>query len=429
MARRTWGEGSVFYDNTHKYWVWKGSYRTPSGEKKTKSFTAKRQKDLKSKVDAFLLQVANGEYVSSSVTVSAWVAQWLEVIVLPSVKRSTYGIYKQKLQYVVDVFGERKLPTLTALELQAFFNALVLTGGKKGTGLSPTTVNTCRRYFRTCCTDAIKNGLLKTNPVEGTKPQKKIKKYIVVMDEAEVLRFLAVAKEGEYIYQGIGNRNLLNYNKGTEYTIRCYFNLINLGLATGMRISELRGLAWSNVNFAKRCINVREQYVQTADDDIFDEPKTEKSKRKIVVGSGVINELKAFKKYQKDFADFFGDQFNNQYNLVFTNTVGKPISLTNFRKRYWLKMLAVAGIQEGFTFHCMRHTHATILLKNNVTVLVVSERLGHSSVTVTMNIYAHVLKSMEQTAPNVWEQILNPSISSKDNESELEAKGQQQLPL
>jgi len=244
-----------------------------------------------------------------------------------------------------------------------------------------------------------------------------------------VLRFLAVAKEGKYIYHGITNRSLFNYNKGTEYAIRCYYNLINLALATGMRISELRGLSWNNVNFSKRYINVKEQYVQTADDDIFDEPKTDKSKRKIVVGVGVMEELKSFKKYQKEFADFFGDQFNNQYNLVFTNTVGKPISLTNFRKRYWLKMLAVAGIQEGFTFHCMRHTHATILLKNNVNVLVVSERLGHSSVTVTMNIYAHVLKSMEQTAPTVWEQILNPSISSVTNEAELEAKGQQQLPL
>ena len=77
-------------------------------------------------------------------------------------------------------------------------------------------------------------------------------------------------------------------------------------------------------------------------------------------------------------------------------------------------MLAAANIKDGFTFHCMRHTHATILLKNNVNVLVVSERLGHSSVTVTMNIYAHVLKSMEQTAPNTWEKLMN-SLSQTPN--------------
>ena len=69
-------------------------------------------------------------------------------------------------------------------------------------------------------------------------------------------------------------------------------------------------------------------------------------------------------------------------------------------------MLAAAGISEGFTIHSMRHTHASILLKHKVNVLVVSERLGHSSVTVTLNIYAHVLKSMETTASTAWDNII-----------------------
>ena len=429
MAKRTNGEGSIFYDSTNRCYVWRGSYVTPSGEKKKKSFRALKQVDLKKKVDTFLLQVANGEYLADSITVGVWVEKWLDIIVRPSVKRTTHGLYTQKLQYVVEAFGERKLPTITALDLQAFFNGLVLYGGQEQQGLSPTTVNTCRRYLRACLNDAIKNGFLKTNPVEGTRPQKKVKKEIVVMDESDVLRFLSIAKEGNYIYHGISNANLLNYNKGTEYMIQCYYNLVNLALATGMRISELRGLSWNNVVFSKRYIDIKDQLVQTDDNDIFDEPKTEKSKRRIAIGIGVIEELKQFKKYQQEFAEFFGHQFQNKFNLVFTNTVGKPINLTNFRQRYYKKMLAVAGISEGFTIHSMRHTHASILLKNNISPLVVSERLGHSSVAFTMNVYAHVLKNMEQTAPNAWEAILNPKMSSNANELELEAKGQQQLPL
>lgn len=428
MAKRTNGEGSIFYDRTNKCYVWRGTYITLNGEKKQKSFRALKQVELKKKVDTFLLQVANGEYIADSITVSSWVAKWLDVIVRPSVKKSTYGLYRQKLQYVVNVFGERRLPTLNALELQSFFNELVLYGGQGQQGLSPTTVNTCRRYLRACLNDAVKNGFLKNNPVEGTKPQKKVKKEIVVMDESDVLRFLSVAKEGNYIYYGISNSKLLNYNRGTEYMITCYYNLVNLALATGMRISELRGLSWHNVVFSKRYIDIKEQLVQTTENDVFDEPKTEKSRRKISVGAGLIDELKKFKKYQQEFAEFFGHQFQNKFNLVFTNTVGKPISLTNFRKRYFKKMLAVAGISDGFTIHSMRHTHASILLKNEVNPLVVSERLGHSSVTVTMNIYAHVLKGMEQTAPNAWEAILNPRISSTGKDVEHEAKGQQQLP-
>lgn len=107
-----------------------------------------------------------------------------------------------------------------------------------------------------------------------------------------------------------------------------------------------------------------------------------------------------------EYANFLGDLYRNKFGLVFTNIFGNPINLTNFRKRYFNKMLEAARIKKGFTIHSMRHTHATLLLKKGVNIKVVSERLGHSSATVTMNIYAHVLESMEQTAPSVWALIL-----------------------
>ena len=406
MVRRTKGEGTFFFDKTNKCYVWRGIYTDPSGEKKTKSFRANKQTDLKKKVDAFLRELENNKFIATNISINKWVEQWLEIIVKPSVKISTYNIYKQKLKYVIDAFGERKLPTLSTLEVQGFFNDLQCFGGAKNQGLSPTTVNSVRRYFKSCCSDAIKNGYLKFNPVEGTKPQRKVKKEIVVMDEQDVIRFLAIAEKGEYIYQGVSDSRFLVRDRGTDYYIKTYFNLVNLALATGMRISELRGLTWSNINFSKSYINIKEQLIQTNENDIFDEPKTEKSKRKILVGKNIISSLKEFKKYQRDYSEYVGDFYNNKYNLVFTNTVGNPINLTNFRKRYFSKMLAAAGISEGFTIHSMRHTHASILLKHKVNVLVVSERLGHSSVTVTLNIYAHVLKSMETTASTAWDNII-----------------------
>ena len=406
MVRRTKGEGTFFFDKINKCYVWRGIYTDPSGEKKTKSFRANKQTDLKKKVDAFLRELENNKFIATNISINKWVEQWLEIIVKPSVKISTYNIYKQKLKYVIDAFGERKLPTLSTLEVQGFFNDLQCFGGAKNQGLSPTTVNSVRRYFKSCCSDAIKNGYLKFNPVEGTKPQRKVKKEIVVMDEQDVIRFLAIAEKGEYIYQGVSDPRFLVRDRGTDYYIKTYFNLVNLALATGMRISELRGLTWSNINFSKSYINIKEQLIQTNENDIFDEPKTEKSKRKILVGKNIISSLKEFKKYQRDYSEYVGDFYNNKYNLVFTNTVGNPINLTNFRKRYFSKMLAAAGISEGFTIHSMRHTHASILLKHKVNVLVVSERLGHSSVTVTLNIYAHVLKSMETTASTAWDNII-----------------------
>lgn len=73
-------------------------------------------------------------------------------------------------------------------------------------------------------------------------------------------------------------------------------------------------------------------------------------------------------------------------------------------------MVAAAEISKDYTIHCMRHTHATLLLKNGVSPKVVSERLGHSSVIVTLNIYAHVLEEMEQEAPSIWENIVHKGI-------------------
>lgn len=154
-------------------------------------------------------------------------------------------------------------------------------------------------------------------------------------------------------------------------------------------------------------MQVKNQIVKTADDDIFDEPKTEKSKRKIAIDDATLNALKDYKNYQLAYEAMLGDKFNNEFNLCFTNTWGKPFDLSNFRDRYFRKMLLAAEVKNGFTPHCMRHTHATLLLKHGVNIKVVSERLGHSSVTVTLNIYAHVLESMEETAPSTWAQIMS----------------------
>ena len=78
-------------------------------------------------------------------------------------------------------------------------------------------------------------------------------------------------------------------------------------------------------------------------------------------------------------------------------------------------MLARAKIAPGFTIHSMRHTHATILLMRGINVKVVSERLGHSNINITLNIYAHVLKAMEETAADMWEEILTTQLKEDTN--------------
>lgn len=410
MARRSWGEGSLFFDNTNKLWTWRGSYYI-NGEKKKKTLTAVRQVDLKRKIDKFKLDLKDGLIVNFNMTVEKWINQWLDIIVKPSVKQRTYENYKERLGYFVDVYGERQLRSLSSLEIQNFFNNLHLNGGIKNQGIAVESVNCCRRYLKAAYAAAIKNKIVSDNPVEGTRPLRKVKNRIIVMTETDVIRFLDVAKKGDYIYSGVENPNYIKKNIAAEYYVKEFYNLVNLALATGMRIGELRGLDWKSINFSKKYIHVKQQITKTvATDNFFDEPKTLHSNRKISVDDNVLKSMKEFKAYQHNFADMLGDKFINEHNLCFTNIWGKPFSVSNFRRRYFVKMLQAAGIDSNFTIHSMRHTHATLLLKNNINAKVVSERLGHSSVNVTLNIYAHVLESMEQTAPNMWGQILQGKV-------------------
>lgn len=406
MARRAWGEGSVYFDNNKSLWTWSGTYEI-SGIKKRKTITAKKQIDLKNKVDRFKVQIGQGLFEQSNIKLQEWVDKWLEIFVKPNVKIKTYDNYKNRLKYVTNSFGLRPLKSITTIEVQAFFNDLLLNGEQKHQGLSAESVRCIRRYLKAVFDSAIKNGIIRNNPLEGTKPPRKTKSKIVVLDERQTLVFLQVAKKGQYIYQGIKNTKFLVCNAGTEYYIRCFYNLVNLALASGMRIGELRGLTWKYINFNKNSIRVEKQIIDTSERDcVFDDPKTENSQRIIYIDEAVIQELLKYKVFQKKYADMLGDQFENNYGLCFTNTFGKPFSVSNFRQRYFNKMLAEAGIDNGFTIHCMRHTHATLLLKNGVNAKVVSQRLGHSSVNITLNIYAHVLDDMEIEAPKTWAKIL-----------------------
>lgn len=405
MARRAWGEGSVFFDKVNQRWTWRGTYLI-NGIKTQKTLTAKRQIDLKEKVEKFKFDVNQGVFDNANITVADWIKKYLILFVQPTVRPSTFKTYAEKLNFVMRTFGERKLKTLTPMELQNFFNSLAIDGGAKQQGLSPTFVNTIRRYFKAACQTAVKNHLLTDNPVDGTKALRTKKPVIIVADEDEVLRLLEVAKDGSYIYEGVKNKNYITENEGTKYYKQCFFNVVNLDLATGLRSSELFGLRWQNINWAKGYIDLKEQLLIINGKYTFCELKTDKSKRKIYLSEKVIVELRRWKIYQNFYAEMLGDKFENIHNLLFTNTFGGFVNVQNFKRRYYFKMLSAAGIPKGFNIHSMRHTHATLLLKHGVKPNVVADRLGHSNATVTLNIYAHVLENMEDTAPNTWQDIL-----------------------
>lgn len=407
MATRAWGEGTVFFDKSKELWTWRWRY-DDNGVKKIKTLTAKRKIDLKNKVAEFKKNISQGIYSDQNILAGQWIDVWLNVFVQPSVRIKSYEAYCNRMRHLKEVIGNMKLCDVTPIILQNAFLDLSLNGGVDGNGLAATSVNEIRKYFKRCCEIAIKNKIISDNPVDATTRLKAEEKEKFVVDESGVKKILDAARAGDYIYYGLRKPNNYRVNAGTEYYIKCFYNLISIGLGTGARIGEIRGLTWECVNFRNMSITIKQQIVQTDQNAALLEPylKTDKSRRSIKIDAKICDELQEFKKFQQNYAAKLGDKFVNDWNLVFTNTFGKPINLVNFRRRYFYKMLAAAGISRKFTLHSMRHTHATLLLKNGVNVKVVSERLGHSSVMVTLKVYAHVLESMEETASATWLDIV-----------------------
>ena len=95
-------------------------------------------------------------------------------------------------------------------------------------------------------------------------------------------------------------------------------------------------------------------------------------------------------KFLQDYAQTLGTVFQNQHGLIFPNKIGKPVDVDTFRRRYFLKIIRAAGLPDGVTMHSLRHTHATLLLQAGVDVKTVSERLGHSTESITLHYYCHV---------------------------------------
>lgn len=391
MTRRAHGEGSYDFVKRNNTWRWRGYYRDKNGQVRRKEIVSKNKKNLRTKVESFQKNLTNG-LLTENITVHRWADIWLNEICRPSTKIRTYENYACTIRnHIKPNFGKRPLKSLTPNEIQKYFNTL-------GQSRSPSTVITVRNHFIIMLNAASEWGYISVNPAKRTRPPKAIKAKIRALDEQETLRLLETAKKGDYIY--FGAKQKWNENDGMIYLRKCYYAAIYLALASGMREGEIFGLKWENIDFKRQTIHVLSSMVTTRKHgEILTSPKTATSARAVLIPQKAVKVLQEWKQYQKQYADKWGDIFQNPHALVFTNSYGNMVSISNFMKRYFRKMIAVAiGENEAVRFHDLRHTHASQLLRAGVNIKVISERLGHSSVSVTMNIYSHLLPGMQETA-------------------------------
>lgn len=168
---------------------------------------------------------------------------------------------------------------------------------------------------------------------------------------------------------------------------------IHLAVGFGLRISEILGLRWQDIDFENKVIHVRQITARVNGEVILKEPKTESSIRDLSGPQEIFEMLKKERKKQIQ-KRLKGERINDE--LIFFDKKGNPIGEDCISQRF--RRFLIKKELKQIRFHDLRHAHATLLIQKNVNSKIVSDRLGHSNITTTLNIYAHTLKEMDREA-------------------------------
>ena len=337
---------------------------------------------------------------AGNVILRDWLRRWLDDYASMKVRRSTLAKYETSLmRYIAgSPLGNEALTELHGPDVQRLFNKLLKSGRRDGKGLSSDTVRNIRRYLSEALKQAVKDGLMRKNIIENTEPPKVKRLPVKVLTSEQIT---ALTAETERIG---GDESLI----------------VLLALESGMRIGEIFGLKWDCVDFQGGAVHVKYSLITTKGGKRLEEPKTKMSKRRIPLRDEMMKVLAMHQKRQEWKMQELGDKFENN-GFVFTNVFGRPCDHSNFTGRFFKGLLVAAGIETSFRFHDLRHTHASILLRQGVHPKVVQERLGHSTISITLDTYSHLLRDVQDEAVTA----LGRAFGTGAGEGEDGAGGQQ----
>ena len=348
-----------------------------NGKRKQKWYTVYGERSEAEKfLTEKLRELDTGTFVDSkNISVKQYFDYWYEQHCLSQLSPTTYESYRRNLDnYILKDLGNIRLENLQPMHLQTFYTKC----SKKG--LSNKTI----LYFHRIIHCALKQGMkwqFITRNVADCVDTPKPKKY-----NAKFLDSNEVSK-------------LINACINTDIYIP-----IMIAIATGMRRGEILGLNWENVDLNSGIIKVSQALYPTKEGLVILPPKTESSVRDISIPLTLINILKDYKEKQNNFKKCLGNEYNIN-NLVCCTIEGKAIHPTTLNHKFnnLLKKNNLSIVR----FHDLRHSHASLLLKEKVSAKVISERLGHSNVNITLNLYSHIYKETNMEVANTFDKFLN----------------------
>lgn len=329
--------------------------------------------------------------------VGQYLTDWLESIsgaLAPKTRESYEAIIKVHL---IPAFGARPLRRLTALDIETYYRRALdgespaLRDPARKTRvrrLSARTVLHHHRLLRKALGDAVRKRMLAWNPVDQVTAPKAGRHEAPVLTDAEIRDVLAQAR---------GHRLYLP---------------ILLAVVTGMRRGEILALRWKDIDFETGEIRVTRSLSETRREGVvFKGPKSESSRRVIRAPQALLEALREHKAAQAKAQLLLGPDYTD-HGLVLPTATGAPWHPNRFTNTFrpFMKRLGYGQV----SFHGLRHSHATELLRANVHPKIVSERLGHRNIFVTLDTYSHVLPDLQQTAADVMDANLAGSGAAKN---------------
>jgi integrase len=329
-----------------------------------------------------LAAVGPGEVADAGqLTVGAYFDEWLAGHV-PSLKPSTAKSYREVVQwYVKPRIGRVKLVDLNALLIRSLYAELLANGGRRRRAeLSPATVAVVHPVLRKALNDAVLWGLLLRSPLLGVKPPRHEPPEMRARSPDEARQFLGAVVDDRL------------------------YGLWVLVLATGMRRGELAGLRWGDVDLDAGVLAVRRSRVSVSYLVRESDPKTRSSRRTISLDARMVAVLRAHRRRQLEDRLAWGAAWTDT-GYVFTSEDGLAMHPERITVLFG-RLVASAGLPK-VRLHDLRHTSASLMLAAGVHPKIVSERLGHSSISITLDLYSHVIPGLQaEAAEKLGEMIL-----------------------
>lgn len=317
----------------------------------------------------------NGGLVArSTLRLGTFLDDWVESQ-SQRLRPTTLHSYRIATGHVDKVLGRATLQSLNALQIEKFYAEMGVSGGSKGTGLAAKTVRNIHVVIRKALSDAERLGLVQRNVASAARPPVAVRPEFATWSSSEVREFFDTAK------------------------IDRLFAAFVLSATTGMRRGEVLGMRWNDVDFDAAQLAVVQTITTAANKVIVSPPKTPRSRRTIYLDAQTLKVLREHRRKQSEERLAAGPTWVGSNTLLFTNEVGELVR-PDLLTRTFTRLSRTAGLPI-IRLHDLRHTYATLALKAGVHPKVVSERLGHATVAITLDLYSHVTPAIARDAADV----------------------------